>query len=702
MFPPRPCMPTLTLSALTLQPTSELLDRTRAKLQEYAAKSEKTAGMFAFLETAGGIHSPVMSGTPQSDFYRPLRLPTVLVGDANLGGISTTMASYESMLVRGYDIPTLLLFRNARYRNDEMLARQLPQTHVATVPAPPAMLEDPVKEQASLSAYYAQLDEALEPVIRHLDRVHNERFDRLESMAQKSKDVFWWPFTQHKTVKETTVIDSAYNDYFTTYRKDPTTGITQAKDMFDSCASWWTQGLGHANPKLTLAAAAASGRYGHVMFPEATNEPALSLAEKVLDKDKWASRVFISDNGSTALEVSLKMALKATATRYGWDNATQVDVLGIDGAYHGDTIGTMDACPPNVYNEQVQWYQPRGHWLQPPSVHISRGQTFVRVPKVMQKSADVKDTYVYPSLNDIYSVDTRGHARDSELAQVYENYIRSELESLRAKKINIGAVLMEPVIMGAGGMVFVDPLFQRVLVDTIRKDGASLLGYQRVEKPSGEKKDWQGLPVIFDEVFAGWYRLGRRSASDFLGVRPDIVGYAKTLTGGLLPLALTVTKESIFNIFLSDNKPDCLLHGHSYTAHPMGCSVANETIKNLDELARVDKVTPWTSYREDWKDNGVWSMWNKATVDKLSHLENVDNVMALGSILKVELKDEQGGYSSFISQSIIQKMRYGDFESQGINLFARPLGNVIYLMTSQITTPERVRKCEEILFDCLK
>lgn len=460
----------------------------------------------------------LLLGTPQSDFYRPLRLPTVLVGDANLGGISTTMASYESMLVRGYDIPTLLLFRNARYRNDEMLARQLPQTHVATVPAPPAMLEDPVKEQASLFAYYAQLDEALEPVIRHLDRVHGERFDRLESMAQKSKDVFWWPFTQHKTVKETTVIDSAYNDYFTTYRKDPTTGVTRAKDMFDSCASWWTQGLGHANPKLTLAAAAAAGRYGHVMFPEATNEPALSLAEKVLAKDEWASRVFISDNGSTALEVSLKMALKATATRYGWDNATQVDVLGIDGAYHGDTIGTMDACPPNVYNEQVQWYQPRGHWLQPPSVHISRGQTFVRIPKVMQTSPDVKDMYVYPSLNDIYSVDTRGHARDSELAQVYEKYIRSELESLRAKKINIGAVLMEPIIMGAGGMVFVDPLFQRVLVDTVRKDGASLLGYQQTAKPSGEAKDWQGLPVIFDEVFAGWYRLGRRSASDFLGV----------------------------------------------------------------------------------------------------------------------------------------------------------------------------------------
>lgn len=420
------------------------------------------------------------------------------------------MTSYESLLVRGYDIPTVLLFHNERYRNHELLSSQLEgKTLVTAVPAPPEPLDDPVREQASMRAYYEQLDEHLLPVMTHLEAVHEQRFERLEQMEQKSRDIFWWPFTQHKTVKQTTVIDSAYEDYFVTYNKDDKDNNTIVpREMFDSCASWWTQGLGHANPQLTLAAARAAGRYGHVMFPEATNEPALSLAEKVLAKDTWAQRVFFSDNGSTALEVALKMAMKASATRYGWPKETPVDVLGIDGGYHGDTIGAMDACPPNVYNEQVQWYQPRGHWLKPPSVGVKRGQVQVRLPSEIQSG---KRVFQYVSLGHVYSIDQRD---DKELKQIYETYIRNELQDLRKKKRHVGALLMEPVVMGAGGMVFVDPLFQRVLVDTVRREGADLLGYRALSPTEG----WEGLPVIFDEVFAGWYRLGRRSASEFLGV----------------------------------------------------------------------------------------------------------------------------------------------------------------------------------------
>lgn len=490
------------------------MSNVKAKFLDYVHQSRRVNGAYAFLETAGGIYSPVQSGTPQADFYRPLRLPSVLIGDGNLGGISTTMTSYESLLIRGYDIPSILLFHTDRYRNHEMIARQLEKDNVlvCNAPAPPAPLQDPVKEQASMAKYYEQLDEYLLPVIKHLDLKHQERFERLEHMQQKSRDILWWPFTQHATVKETTVIDSAYQDYFVTYSRNKETGELVPNEMFDSCASWWTQGLGHANPRLALAAARAAGRYGHVMFPETSNEPALSLAEKVLAKDKWAQRVFFSDNGSTALEVALKMAMKATATRYNWAHGSPVEVLGIEGGYHGDTIGAMDACPPNVYNEQVQWYQPRGHWLKPPSVHISKGQVFVKLPEEIKAS---KRQFNYDTLNIVYSVDKRGHERDTELSSIYRDYIRQELKTLQAQKRNIGALLMEPVIMGAGGMIFVDPLFQRVLVDTVREEGAELLGYKSAEKnPEG----WQGLPVIFDEVFAGWYRLGRRSAADFLGV----------------------------------------------------------------------------------------------------------------------------------------------------------------------------------------
>ncbi|KAG0173475.1 hypothetical protein DFQ28_007128 [Apophysomyces sp. BC1034] len=681
----------------TEQPPQDdkVMEKTKQKILEYVRQAKQGGSLF--LETAGGIHSPVMSGTSQADFYRPLRLPTLLVGDSQLGGISTTMTSYESLLVRGYDIPEILLFDNQKYRNHELMSRRLDKVDVTTVPAPPRPLEDPVHEATSMEKYYAQLDEHLLPVIERLDQKHEARFERLEQMAQKSRDIFWWPFTQHGNVKDVTVIDSAYNDHFVSYAKSTDKGQVQPKEMFDSCASWWTQGLGHANPELTLAAAHAAGRYGHVIFPEATNETALGLAEKVLEKDTWASRVFFSDNGSTAMEVALKMAMRSAAKRYDWSNNVTVDVLGVDGSYHGDTIGVMDACPPNVYNDQVQWYKPRGHWLKPPSVHVSQGRAYVRVPgEVLLKQPGQGHEVAYDSLGEIYSVDKRGVNRDLALAEVYKNYIRTELHHLRSQGRHIGALLMEPVIMGAGGMVFVDPLFQHLLVDVVRKEGASILGYS-----SKENSGWQGVPVIFDEVFSGWYRLGRRSAAEFLGVTPDIVAYAKTLTGGLLPLALTVTKQSIFNTFFSDSKPGCLLHGHSYTAHPMGCAVAKQSIETLDKLALPD--SKWAPFRDQWKDSSVWSMWNRDTIDQLSHLERVESVMSLGSILAVELKDTNKGYGSMISQSIIQRMRHGHFENAGgIQLFARPLGNIVYLMTSQITTPERVRQCEQILLECLQ
>ncbi|KAI7852566.1 hypothetical protein BDC45DRAFT_443690 [Circinella umbellata] len=681
-----------------------LLSETKQRLLNYVNQSKSKDGAYSFIETAGGIHSPVMSGTPQADFYRPLRLPSVLIGDSKLGGISTTLSTYESLALRGYDIPSILLFHNDRYRNHEMLSTQLEgKTLVSAVPAPPLPLEDPVKEIESMRKYYDRLDEHMEPIMKHLDQVHEARFDRLAYMEEKAKDILWWPFTQHQNVKQTTVVDSAYEDYFVTYNtnkdtKDSSHGKElEPKEMFDSCASWWTQGLGHANPKLTMAAAKAAGRYGHVMFPETANEPAMSLAERILENDTWASRVFISDNGSTAIEVALKMALRATTIRYGWSDSTPIDVLGLEGGYHGDTIGAMDACSPNVFNKNVQWYKPKGHWLQTPSIHISKGKVHIRVPESIQQNG--VSQYGYDSLDAVYATNKRS---DDPLVNVYKKYVRSQLQGLRDQGRHIGALLMEPVIMGSGGMIFVDPLFQRVLVDTVRSEGADLLGYKAQEQAKG----WEGMPIIFDEIFAGMYRLGRRSASDFLGVKPDIVGYAKTLTGGLVPLALTVTKESLFDIFLSDKKENCLLHGHSYTAHPIGCAVAGETIDTLESLARVDKPTAWTSYRENWNSNETWSMWNPQTINRLSHMENVSSVMSLGSILAVELKDEQGGYNSMISKNIIHKMRHGDFDYQGtganINLFARPLGNVIYLMTSQTTTPERVRKCEEILFDCLE
>lgn len=109
--------------------------------------------------------------------------------------------------------------------------------------------------------------------------------------------------------------------------------------------------------------------------------------------------------------------------------------------------------------------------------------------------------------------------------------------------------------------------------------------------------DWKGLPVIHDEVFTGLYRLGRLSSSLFLNVQPDISVYAKVLTGGLVPLCVTMAKQVIYDAFLSDSKEDALLHGHSYTAHPVGCQVALTSMTLLMNMARDGT---WDSFRRDW------------------------------------------------------------------------------------------------------
>jgi dethiobiotin synthetase/adenosylmethionine--8-amino-7-oxononanoate aminotransferase len=184
-------------------------------------------------------------------------------------------------------------------------------------------------------------------------------------------------------------------------------------------------------------------------------------------------------------------------------------------------------------------------------------------------------------------------------------------------------------------MIFVDPLFQRVMIDVIRG-------------PPESSNSWSGLPVIFDEVFVGLYRVGMESTGPLLGVCPDISVNAKILTGGLVPMAVTLASDSIFQAFMSNKKIDALLHGHSYTAHPIGCAVANKT---LDIIEKLVGTQPWIDAQEKWtkrscdagKSNGVWSLWDPDFVHTLSRMPGIEELMTLGTVLAIKFADEQGG-----------------------------------------------------------
>lgn len=231
------------------------------------------------------------------------------------------------------------------------------------------------------------------------------------------------------------------------------------------------------------------------------------------------------------------------------------------------------------------------------------------------------------------------------------------------------------------------------------------------DSSENDPRDWSGLPVIFDEVFTGLYRLGRFTSCSFLGVHPDISVHAKLLTGGLVPLCTTLASESIFRAFGGNDKTDALLHGHSYTAHPVGCQVA---LESLAEMSAMDQNGDWDwAKQQGWADSEaindlgtrnsgvgahVWSVWPHELVTNLSQRsKSVIGVWALGTVLAIHLADGTAtGYSSNVAVILRDDLLRGDRDGHW-NVHCRVLGNVLYLMTGLKTPSKEIERVSSLL-----
>lgn len=672
-------------------------------------------------------------------------MPTILVASPHLGGISTTISAYESLRIRGYDVEALLCFEDNHYENWRYFEAWSAERGIplGVMRLPPVSDKDRMTDMTNMLVYYDDIgvtsdrpELSIRNVIRRLRQRHQERWKDLSTTAARARSTFWWPFVQHAHVtgdSDVMVIDSAHGDTFEVYSHE-TAETTQGRRIggessslvptFDGSASWWTQCFGHANPDINLAAANAAGQYGHVIFPQAAQKPALELAESLISSvgRGWASRAFFSDDGSTGMEVAIKMGLHKAAKEYraskpsaaASDAKIEFGILGLKGSYHGDTIGAMDASEPSVYSRSVEWYRGRGFWLEPPTVRIEQGEAVIRMDgEQWEGNNQLLPPVKLNSLQEVYDVDGRIDRRDP-LAGLYRNHIEQQLSGVQDRHgFLFGSLVLEPVLMGAGGMAFVDPLFQRILVD-----------YARAEL---------GLPVIFDEVFAGLHRLGRLRASSLLGVKPDIACFAKILTGGLVPMSVTLASEDIFRSYLGEQKSEALLHGHSYTAHPIGCAVANKTLAMLSKHDIADPA--WNEAKAAWsspvnqsgesdkaRSIAPFSLWSKNFVDKVSGLPGVDGAMALGTVLVVYLRDGENsgksytdcrsswygakrmksyatttGYQSTASTFLLKQLRHPT-SAGTLAIHARPLGNTVYWMSSLTTPPETLREVEQSIW----
>ncbi|CAA0837321.1 Bifunctional dethiobiotin synthetase/7-8-diamino-pelargonic acid aminotransferase-mitochondrial [Striga hermonthica] len=636
---------------------SEVLDMLKRCLGSGLDGTRENVDIMCVIETAGGIASPGPSGSLQCDLYRPFRLPAILVGDGRLGGISGTISAYESLKLRGYDVAAVI-FEDHGLKNElPLLSYFRNRIPVLVLPPIPKDISDDLMSWFNKSqTIFTSLQEIILSAFQ-------ERTQRLHAMPGKACDVFWWPFTQHKLIPEekVTVIDSRCGENFAVHKS-----CNWISPQFDACASWWTQGP-DANLQIELARdmGYTAARYGHVMFPENVYEPALELAELLLSGvgKGWASRVYFSDNGSTAVEIALKMAFR----KFLSDNnllipnvdgkCMDLKVLALRGSYHGDTLGAMEAQAPSPYTGILQqpWYRGRGLFLDPPTVSIQNGSWEVSLPEKMQFDKFEHACLSFTSHDEIFKSSRNG----SDVATLYTSFISHELQlySDSTGLSHVGALIIEPVVQGAGGMEMIDPLYQRILVRECKS---------------------RKIPVIFDEVFTGFWRLGRESAAEILGCQPDIACYAKLMTGGIIPLAATLAPNNVFDAFTGDSKLKALLHGHSYSAHALGCAAAVKSVKWFKDHKTNANIIPDSSTLKE--------LWDAELVFQISLLPAVSRVVALGTLCAIELVAEgsNAGYGSTYPSSLVKKLR-----EDGV--YMRPLGNVIYAMCGPCTSPDTCR-----------
>ncbi|KGN65428.1 bifunctional dethiobiotin synthetase/7,8-diamino-pelargonic acid aminotransferase, mitochondrial isoform X1 [Cucumis sativus] len=619
------------------------------------------------VETAGGVASPGPSGSLQCDLYRSFRLPCLLVGDGRLGGISGTISAYETLKLRGYDVAAIIFADNG-LENEVVLSSHLrDRVPILVLPPIPADITD------DLMDWFDNSQNVFDSLKEIMLSAYSKRLNRLREMPKKAKSIFWWPFTQHKLVADeaVTVIDSRCGENFTVFKDQGDEFMTQ---QFDACASWWTQGPDAAlQTELASDMGYAAARFGHVMFPENVYEPALECAELLLAGvgKGWASRVYFSDNGSTAIEIALKMAFRKFSIDHGIHDAQECNadaqrselmVLALNGSYHGDTLGAMEAQAPSCYTGFLQqpWYTGRGIFLDPPTVYMHGGKWYLSLPVGLQPETLRLENAFFDSRDEVFDEKRDG----SDLAEIYSAYLSQQLSNSSKSNSLLGALIMEPVIQGAGGMHMVDPLFQRVLV-----------------KECQDKK----IPVIFDEVFTGFWRLGTETAAELLHCVPDIACFAKLMTGGIIPLSATLASNSVFESFIGDSKLEALLHGHSYSAHALGCTAAAKSIKWFkNSQTNLNINAEGTSLRELWDENLVY---------EISSHPAVKRVVALGTLFALELQADgsNAGYASLYARSLLLKLR-----EDGI--YTRPLGNVIYLMCGPCTKPD---SCSQLLIKLL-
>jgi len=422
--------------------------------------------------------------------------------------------------------------------------------------------------------------------------------DRTKILEQKDKKFVWHPFTQMKDWErdEITIIERGEGNHLVD---------TKGRRYLDGVSSLWCNVHGHRKRELDKALAGQIQKIAHSTFLGLSNPPAIELAEALIQvAPRRLKRVFYSDSGSEAVEIALKMAFQY------WQQKGKVkrkEFVTLGEAYHGDTIGSVSLGGISLFHGKYGPLLFKTHKVRPPFFY--------------------RDTHRW------------------SLEEFQKNFISQMERTVKKHQKKLCAIVMEPRIQGAAGMIQHPP------------------GYLKAVRKIA---DHYGILLILDEVATGFGRTGKMFACEHEGVEPDIFCLAKGITGGYLPLAATLTSEKIYRGFWGDHvELKTFFHGHTYTGNPLACAVALENLRIFRREKVLEKIQPKIRLFR----TGLRKLWE---------LKHVGDIRQEGLMIGIELVENKKtkkayGLDQRIGMRVIQ-------EAKRRGVLLRPLGNVVVLM----------------------
>lgn len=417
------------------------------------------------------------------------------------------------------------------------------------------------------------------------------------SLTNRDKKHLWHPLTQHKLhpnhlaivkAKGAVLFDDSGNEYI------------------DGIASWYTSMYGHSNNYIIDKVHQQMQQLDHVVFAGFTHEPAIELSEVLINiLPNNQQKIFFSDNGSTSVEVAIKIALQ-----YHFNNGDKRGrIIALEGGFHGDTFGAMSVSGLSDYNGPFEEF-------------------FIDVERI---PVPTKDNF--------------------------ENVKQLFIELLSTKKV--AAFIYEPLVQGAAAM----KMYESSFLD-------ELLGIAK----------HHNVLAIADEVMTGFGKTGKNFASEYLSNQPDIICLAKSLTGGLVPMAITSCTQNVYDAFLSDDITKGFFHGHTYSANPIACTAALAAIELLKSEAIQNNITRIIRTHQNFD-------------SRIKNHPKVKETRQLGVIYALDLNIEMERYGG------LRNKLFNFFMKNGVYL--RPLGNTIYILAPFVITEKQLKKVYKTIEDVL-